>query len=88
MHSCGDFFILLLFFRMKLLRFLRKSVFVLRVFNGGVLLCEGKQTQRLSLCLNALSETFHNSAVFYQWLTGGLLLCLNVLGFMLMMKEN
>lgn len=45
MRFCGDFFILLLFFRMKLLRFPRKSVFVLRVFNVGVLLCEGKQTQ-------------------------------------------
>lgn len=76
MHLCGHFFILLLFFRIKLLRFPRKSVFALRVFNIGVLLCEGKQTQWLSVCLNALSETFHNSAVFYQWLTGGLLLCL------------
>ena len=52
------------FFRMKLLRFPRKSVFVLRVFNVGVLLREGKQAQWLSVCLNALSETFHNSAVF------------------------
>lgn len=78
MHLCGDFFILLLVFRMTYLRFLRKSVFVLRVFNVGVL-CEGKQTQWLSVCLNTLFETFHNSAVFYQWLTGGLMLCLNVL---------
>lgn len=77
MHLCGDFFILLLVFRMKFLRLLRKSVFVLRVFNAGVL-CEGRQSQWLSVCLNTLLETFHNSAVFYQWLTGGLMLRLNV----------
>jgi len=79
MHLCGEFFILLLFFRMKLLRFPRKSVFVWRTFSLGVLLCEGKQTQWLAVCLNALSETFQNWAVFYQWLTHGLLLDLNVL---------
>lgn len=56
-------------------------MFVLRVFNVGELLREGKPTQWLSMCLNALSETFYNSAVLYQWLTSGLLLCLNALFF-------
>lgn len=56
-------------------------MFVLRVFNVGELLREGKPAQWLSMCLNALSETFCNSAVLYQWLTSGLLLCLNALFF-------